>query len=301
METKLESSGVKPSPIGLGIEHFARRSRVLGLSRDENSKKIILEAFKLGITHFDVVFNLPYFFEIFKEFIKGKREKITFTTHLGSYYTEKLDHSKTRSLSKIQSTYESMLNLLDIDYADIALIQFVTNLDDYQQVIKNGVLDYAYKLKEEGKAKAVGLSAHNPELLLKIIAKSDLDVIMTPINFATGSLPAMKKLLEVCKKEGISIIAIKNLLKGKAFTTKPSDYSAYYSGGKKFKLKLDRAATPADCMNYALNLGVNCVVFGVKNVDELIINMNSFNSQKGSKGYTYFEQAFKKKIEELHR
>ncbi len=293
MGTRLESAGVKINKLGLGIEHFARGSRQPGISRDENSEMIIKEAFKRGITHYDLVFNLPYFFEVFKQFLKNKREKVTFTTHLGSYYDEKKNgHVKTRSLKKIQFTYEDMLERLDVDYADIALVQFVTHYEDYEKMVKNGVLDYAQKLKNEGKTKAVGLSAHKPDLLLKIIDKCDLDVIMLPINFATGVLPSTRKLLDVCKKAGIVVIAIKNLMKGKVFTTNKTNYSPYYCDGNKISLKLEKAATPADCINYALNLGVDSVVFGVKNVDELQANMDSFTAFKDTKNFTHFEEVF---------
>ncbi len=294
---RLESNGVNLSSLGLGIEHFARGVRSLkNLSRDENSKLIIEEAYKLGITHYDLVFNLPYFFQIFKEFIKDKRKKITFTTHLGSYYNEKANgHSKTRSLNKIQSTFDSMLESLDVEYVDIALIQFVTHKDDFENVIKRGILDYALQLKKEGKAKAVGISAHKPDLLMKMIENRDFDVIMFPLNFATGSLESTKKLLKVCEEENIAVISIKNLLKGKVFSTKRINYPAYFCGGRKISIKLDEPATPADCLNYGFDMGADSIVFGVKTVNELIHNMKSYNEESIPKNYyktvKYFEEA----------
>ena len=300
MGNRLETAGVKLSEIGLGIEHFARHSHVPGLTRDESSEQIIQEAYRSGITHYDLVFNLPYFFDIFREFMHTKRNKITFTHHMGSFYNEKRSgHVKTRSLKKIAYTFEDMLERLNTDYVDISLIQFVTHYEDFEKCIKSGIVDYAMQLKEENKAKAIGLSAHKPALLSKIISKIDLDVIMLPINFATGWRPELKQLLTSCKKKGIGVIAIKNLLKGKAFTTKKSNYSAYYCAGSKFSMKLDKAATPADCINYALDLGIDSVVFGVKKVDELRKNVESFRASKDSKEYTYFEQLFKQTIESL--
>ena len=177
---RLIQNDVNLSPLGLGIEHFARGVRkVTDMTREENSKLILEEAYKLGITHYDLVFNLPYFFEVFRDFIKDKRKNITFTTHLGSFYTKKSSgHIKTRSLNKIQSTFDGMLETLNIDHADIALLQYVTDKEDYQEAIKQGLVDYALDLKKEGKAKAVGVSAHNPDLLLKMIEKDAFDVIM---------------------------------------------------------------------------------------------------------------------------
>jgi len=285
---RLIQNDVNLSPLGLGIEHFARGVRkVTNLTRDENSKLIIEEAYKLGITHYDLVFNLPYFFDVFRDFIRNKRKKVTFTTHLGSFYNEKANgHSKTRSLKKIQTTFEGMLESLNIDYADIALIQFVAHKDDYEDVIKKGVLDYTLQLKKEGKAKTVGVSAHNPELLIRMIEKAEFDVIMFPLNFATGPLKSTKKLIDVCKEKEIAVIAIKNLLKGKAFSTKSTNYPAYFCGGRNLKMKLDEPATPAACMNYGFDSGADTVVFGVKTVEELRENFKSYKNPYESKDYS---------------
>jgi predicted aldo/keto reductase-like oxidoreductase len=294
---RLESNDVKLCRLGLGIEHFARGVReVKHLTRDENNKLILEEAYKLGITHFDLVFNLPYFFDVFGKFIKDKRENITFTTHLGSFYDVNTNgHSKTRSLKKIKQTYENMLETIDVDYADIALIQFVTHIEDYEKVKKNGLLEYVFKLKDEGKAKAVGLSAHKPELLRKIIQENDLDVIMLPLNYATGILNSTGKLLKECKEKGIAVIAIKNLLKGKAFTTKKTNYPAYFCAGKRFTLTLKEPSNPAQCFNYGLDLGADTVVFGVKTVEELQQNIHSYETEEKS-DYNYVVDEFKKEI-----
>ena len=295
---RFTSNGVHLSSHGLGIEHFARGVRKLtNLTRDENSKLILEEAYKLGITHYDLVFNLPYFFDVFREFIKDKRKKITFTTHLGSFYDEKANgHKKTRSLKKIQQTFDGMLESLNLDYADLALIQFVTNEEDYENIINKGILEYAQQLKKEGKAKAVGVSAHNPELLLKMIEGGEFDVIMFPLNFATGILNSTKRLIEICKQKEITVIAIKNLLKGKVFTTKTTNYPAYFCGGRKFTMKFNEPATPAHCMNYAFDSGADTVVFGVKTVEELRSNIESYNSNKGSNNYIYYINEFEKVI-----
>lgn len=298
-KNRLQSAGVELSSIGLGIEHFARGvSKVKHLTRDENSKLILEEAFNAGITHFDLVFNLPYFFDVFREFIKDKRDKITFTTHLGSFYSEKSNgHVKTRSLNKIKNTYEGMLENLDVDYADIALVQFVTRGDDFEKVVKNGLIEYATQLKEEGKAKTVGLSAHSPKLLMKIIEDYELDTIMFPLNFATGILDSTKNLIKRCKEKGIGVIAIKNLLKGKAFSTKKTNYPAYFCAGRRFTMTLKEPANPAQCINYGLDSGANSVVFGVKTVDELHQNIQSYQSEKEKADYNQTLKEFKKVIQ----
>ncbi|MFW9875420.1 MAG: aldo/keto reductase [Candidatus Thorarchaeota archaeon] len=284
---RLEKCKVNLGKLGLGTEHFARGVRNLkDLTREENSKLILEESYKLGITHYDLVYGLPYFFDVFGEFIKNRREKITFTSHISNVYNEKTGKpGKTRSLNKIKESFDDMLVRLNTDYVDIALIQFITTLNDYEDLIKKRNVEFVKRLKEEGRSKAIGISAHNPDLLMKIIEKEDYDIIMYPLNFATGFLKSTKNLIKICKKKGIALIAIKNLLKGKILSRKTSNYSAYFCGGNKFKMKLDTPATATQCVNYAFDLGADSVVFGVKTVDELRRNLQSYESEKATKNY----------------
>lgn len=292
---RLETSGVYLDQIGLGIEHFVRGVRkVKHLTRDDHSSHILEEAYKLGITHYDLVFNFPYFFDVFREFISDKRDKITFTAHLGSVYNDQKEKSiLSRNLKNIRKTFDGMMDQLDVDFVDIALMQYVRNVEDYEKVKKNGVIDYLHKLKEEGRAKAIGVSGHNSLLLSKIIDEGEYDMTMFPLNFATGSLVATKDLINKCKEQQIAVLGIKSLLKGKLFTTRKTELAAYYSGGRKYSLKLDEAATPIQCINYALDYGANTVVFGVKTVDELKENVQSFHSEKGKNNYQELVKLFR--------
>ncbi|MHA2178621.1 MAG: aldo/keto reductase [Candidatus Thorarchaeota archaeon] len=273
--------------LGLGIEHFVRGVRkVKHLTKEEHSRHILEEAYKLGITHYDLVFNFPYFFDVFGDFISDKRDKISFTAHLGNIYNAQKDRSMlSRTLKNIEKSFDGMMDQLDVDSVDIALMQYVRNVEDYEKIKKNGIIEYLHQLKEEGRAKTIGVSGHNPLLLSKIIDEGEYDLTMFTLNFATGSHAATKDLINKCKEQQIAVIGIKTLLKGKLFTTRKTNLAAYYSGGRKFSLKLDEAATPSQCINYALDSGADTVVFGVKTVDELKENVQSFNSEKGMNNY----------------
>ncbi|MHA2271536.1 MAG: aldo/keto reductase [Candidatus Hodarchaeales archaeon] len=299
MPTKLAECGVKLSPLGLGIEHFAKGVwKVKHLSRDEHTRLILQTAFELGITHFDLVFNLPYFFDEFGAFLKGKREKITFTAHLGNCYNEKTKSNKaTRSLKPIQETFDSMIKRLDVDSVDIALLQYIKHEKDYSDLIRKGNLSYVKQLKDDGLTKAIGVSAHNPKLLARLIEENEgFDVAMFTLNFATGFLDGTKELIETCRKKGVSFIAIKSMLKGKVFSSRKATYPAYMCSGNRFILKLETPASPYQCYNYALDLGAEAVVFGVKQVEELEENVQSFTANRGKKDYHPLVSQFQKAL-----
>lgn len=291
---RLETNGVYLSQIGLGIEHFARGVRkVKHLTREEHSRQILDEAYRLGITHFDLVFNLPYFFDVFREFISDKREKVTFTAHLGNVYDSQKDRNLlSRSLKTIERSFDGMINQLDVDSVDIALMQYVRNAEDYERIRKNGIVEYLHQLKADGRAKTIGVSGHNPMLLSKIIDEGEYDMTMFTLNFATGFYKATKDLVHKCKQKDMAIIGIKTLLKGKLFTTRKTELAGYYSGGRKYSLKLDEAATPSQCINYVLDHGADSAVFGVKTVDEIKENVHSFNSGKGLENYQELVKLF---------
>ncbi|MFW9890082.1 MAG: hypothetical protein ACFFER_18010, partial [Candidatus Thorarchaeota archaeon] len=62
---------------------------------------------------------------------------------------------------------------------------------------------------------------------------------------------------------------------------------------RKHSLKLDEAATPSRCMNYAFDSGADTVVFGVKTADELKENAQSFNSEKEMNSYQGLVRLFR--------
>jgi predicted aldo/keto reductase-like oxidoreductase len=281
-DDKSEIGNLNLSRLGLGIEHFAKGSRKLDTNqRDENSRLILKESYSRDIKHYDLVFNLPFFFDVFREFISDKRKDITFTTHLGNVHELKTGkNQRTRSLKLIKNTFDSMLDNLDTDYVDIALLQNIINQQDYDDVLRKGNLEYAKDLKKEGRTRVIGVSGHNPDLLLRIIQNGDFDVVMFTLNFATSTLESTRKLIGFCKSKHIKLIAIKVFMRGKVFSARKQNYPSYICCGKKFTTKLDQPATPADCINHALSLGANSVVFGVKNVEELKSNIESFEKER---------------------
>lgn len=275
--------------LGLGIEHFVKKGDKKFL------KEILDEAYNLGITHFDLVYNYPHFFEVFKEFIGNKKSEISFSTHIGQVYSEKSKKSKkSRTLSTIKRTMDYIFEILDIDSIDTGMVQYITNLKDFETIKGKGILDYAYNLKKEEKIKSIGVSGHNQELLLKIIKDSKFDVVMFPYNFVTGHLPLTKELISECKQQNIKIMGIKTLLHGKAFSTKKVTYPKLMSCFSEHTVKLESPAFPYQCFNHALKNGIDQIIFGVKNREQLRENVLSYKSHLKINDYSNIVDQFVK-------
>ena len=111
---------LKLGKIALGIEHFVKGVRKSELTREENTTQILKTALDLGITHFDLVFNMPYFFDTFGEVMDKQRSKITFSAHFGTIYSEKTKKvSYSRAVNSIKNTFEGLLERVGTDYTDI--------------------------------------------------------------------------------------------------------------------------------------------------------------------------------------
>ncbi|MFQ5980799.1 MAG: aldo/keto reductase [Candidatus Heimdallarchaeota archaeon] len=150
------------------------------------------------------------------------------------------------------------------------------------------------QLKDDGLAKAIGVSAHSPKLLARAVDTGDFDVAQFTLNFATGFLDATRELIETCRKKNVSLIAIKTMLKGKVFSARKTSYPAYMCSGNRFVLKLDTPASPYQCYNYVLDLGAEAVVFGVTQVEELAENVQSFAANRDKKDYGPIVSQFQK-------
>ena len=273
--------------LGLGIEHFVRNRN------KEFLRNILDEAYNLGITHFDIVYNYPHFFDVFKEFIKYYNNEISFTLHIGQVYNENKDISqKSRSLTAIKSNVEYVYNVLDLDYIDTGILQYITSSDDWKVIKEKRILKYGNDLKDTGKLKSFGISSHRPELLLEIIKDNEFDVIMFPINFVTGHLQGTKELINECKSQSIKIMGIKTLLHGKPFTTKKIKYPKLMSCFSEHSVKLESPAKPYQCFNYALDQGVDQIIFGIKNIYQLQENVESYKTNKEMKDYSKIEKQF---------
>lgn len=49
----------------------------------------------------------------------------------------------------IKKTFEWEMNELETDYVDFAFLHCIDDLDDYEEVINNGIYDYLLNLKEK--------------------------------------------------------------------------------------------------------------------------------------------------------
>lgn len=246
-------------------------------------KKIIQKAVDNGITLFDFLFNEITYIKNIAQAIKGKRDKIILQTHLGTGEKEGKP-KRDRNVKHSREYFERILNLFDTDFIDVINIQYIRK-SEYETVVgKNGLLNLANQLKEEGKARYIGASTHNISIGKKLAEIETIDSIMFPINIANHFLEGRKEFLETCEQNNVAVIAIKPFLGGKLFEKDQTIYVAkYQSGGISKRKKIPKNISPAQCLHYCLSqTAISTVIPGVSSLQEIeqILKYNKISEKE---------------------
>ena len=289
---KLGRTGLSVSEIGMGLEHL--------LDKDERTVvDTIRAAVRGGVNYLDCHVGHDYKEEIveYDGYIKlgraleGLREKL-FISYVTYYDNRTDDYVKPR--------FEYFLKALDTDYADVYIIQFCDKIADYELVTKeNGALDFAKKLKAEGKIRFIGLSTHSSAIALKAIESGEFDVLMYPVNpafdvltdeeqyktddlgtlwdaahdFSAGEKTGIhprKNVYTECERNNIGLVAMKP-----------------FAGGFIFGVEENAGFTPVNLISYALTqTGVSTVVPGCTKPQEINEILEYCNSSEFQRDYS---------------
>ncbi|RCW50822.1 aldo/keto reductase [Paenibacillus prosopidis] len=153
-------SGIKLPAISLGLwQNFGGNQPL------ENSREMILKAFDLGITHFDLANNYgppagsaeETFGQVFKKDLLSYRDELLISTKAG-YYMWEGPYGEWGSRKNLLSSLDQSLKRMGLDYVDI----FYSHRPDPETPLEEtmGALDHAVR---QGKALYVGLSNYNME------------------------------------------------------------------------------------------------------------------------------------------
>lgn len=285
---ELGSTGLNISEISLGLEwlHKKKEAEVI---------EVIQEAIKKGINYFDIIFNFESFLKQVSNAIKGKRNEIILNHHLGSSES-KGKYKKNRSIKKCTEHFNQFLEIMETDYVDIVFIHFVHTDKDFEECWKEGgVKDLALQLKEEGKARFVGMSTHHMDKAIRAAESGFIDVIMIQINLANHSHPLRKEFLNICARNGVGVIVMKPFAGGKLLQANETvTFANYQTAGHKVpKKKIYEGATSAQCLHYILNqVGVSAIVPGAANIEELNDCLNYYEASEDEKDYSTLVKEF---------
>lgn len=267
----LGNTGIRVSEVALGCEGFLGQSR-------EFTCDMFDRAIAAGINAIDVYTPDPEARRNIGEALRGRRERFIIGGHLCSIWKDG-QYLATRDLEEVQEGFCRMLGEFGTDYIDVGMIHYVDSDATWEKVVQNGILDYAKKLRQNGKIRHIGMSSHNPKTALKAVLSGDIEVLLFSVNPCYDLQPASenvediwsekayehrlvnmdpdrRKLYEVCEEKGVGITVMKAFSGGDLLNAEMSPAKA--------------ALTPVQCISYCLTRpAAAAVMVGVRNPDQL--------------------------------
>ena len=293
---ELGSTGLKVSEIAMGCEGMTEENFIM-------CAKLFDIAEESGINYFDLYSSNPELRSAVGKALKGRREKFIIQSHLCSIWKDG-QYMRTRNLAEVKAGFSEMMRLLQTDYIDVGMIHYCDALSDWDEILRNGILDYARELKAAGKIRHIGLSSHNPQVALKAVEAGAIEVLMFSVNpcydlqpasedvedlwadenyadHLTNMDPERQKLYETCQRLGVGITVMKCFGGGDLLSAEMSPAGA--------------ALTVNQCIAYALSRpAVSCVLAGAHSTEQLKEAIAYESASESEKDYALAFASFPK-------
>jgi len=207
----LGRTGIQVSPIGLGTTKLGRNTDVkypqpFELPSDKQIGELLEAALTLGVNLIDTA---PAYGESearLGPFVEKHRNRLVLCTKCGEKY-EQGRSTYDFSAAAIIASAEESLRRLKTDCLDILLLH--SDARDAEIVTQTDALEGLARLKQNGKARAIGISARTAAGIAA--ASRTLDVIMAPFSERESSLADA---LQKAHDAGLGVLAIKGLFSG---------------------------------------------------------------------------------------
>ena len=284
----LGRTGLQVSVIALGCEGFT--GKTMAQVREDMD-------FAIGecVNFIDMYTSNPDVRRNIGTALKGRREKFIIQGHLCTVW-ENGQYLRTRDMSKVMPAFNDLLEQMQTDYIDIGMIHYVDAMDDYDTVFSGPIIEFAQKLKAEGRIRYIGMSSHNPTVALKAVESGLIDVLMFSINPAYDLQPAnedvnvfwdenawqqtltnidpdRERLYSLCEQRGVGIDVMKAYGGGDLLSEERSPFG--------------KALTAVQCIDYALSRpGVASVMAGCRTTEELRQALDWLTASPEERDYT---------------
>ncbi|MWV45437.1 L-glyceraldehyde 3-phosphate reductase [Paenibacillus sp. HJL G12] len=207
-------SGLKLPAISLGLWH-----NFGGVTTLENARNMVMRAFDLGITHFDLANNYgpppgsaeENFGRILQQDLKGYRDELIISSKAG-YYMWPGPYGEWGSRKNLISSLDQSLKRLGLDYVDI----FYSHRFDPNTPLEETMMALDHIVRS-GKALYIGISNYTAEQTAEAI--SILKSLGTPLLIHQPSYSMLNRWIEnglqdVLEENGVGSIAFTPLQQG---------------------------------------------------------------------------------------
>jgi len=195
---------------------------------------LVRRAYQIGVRHFDTAawYQRGRNEEMVGNVIKGlnARDQVI----IGTKIYIPINH-RNITPAQAKETYlkiaEESLKRLQIDYIDILYSHDVSSLE---WLNNPGIVEALQQLKQQGKARFIGFSAHSNinECVQEAIRTGDYDVILTAFNYGMNEDKELLKTLKKATSKGIGLIAMKTQCTQYHYRQYVSENNLHYYKGK---------------------------------------------------------------------
>lgn len=308
---KIGNNNIKISAIGIGALHF-------GIYCDlKTTKNIIHKSIDYGINFIDTapLYGNGNSQKFVGESIKLKRDKIFLATKIG--LKKKLNKDGnfgvdviTLNEKNIKLNLEESLKIIGTDYIDLLQLHAFDHKTDI-----NETLFALKKLKTEGKILEIGCSNYNEnelKIAIKASKKIGINIASCQMHYNIIERRASKIIIPLCNKNNISVISYRALARGLLtgkykINSKLPEYSRATNSLRLKKLldkntlimveKLDKYAKKHNMNVAQLSIAwqinkknPNIVLLGVRNINQLNLNLQSINWKFNKKIYKEIDE-----------
>ncbi|MDR1572822.1 MAG: aldo/keto reductase [Clostridiales Family XIII bacterium] len=294
---ELGKTGMRAGVIGLGAEHLDQKP----YARVEETVRAALEQ---GVNLMDCFMPGAEIRRNIGKALGKDRSKVLIQGHICSVDIGR-QYDISRNLSVCETYFENLLRELGTDYVDLGMLFFVDSPEDFRDVFHGGIIDYAERLKRQGKIRAIGASSHNPETAARMAESGRIELLMFSVNpafdmtpahvnvldalhapeksFSTESFdgidPARAALYRLCAAENIPITVMKAFGSGKLLSAAHTPFA--------------RPMTPVQCIHYALTRpGVASVLVGCQSRAEVLEAVRYTSATEAERDYSAVVQSF---------
>jgi len=194
---KLGNTGLEVSRLGLGGIPFQYISQT-------ESSAVIQAAYDRGV-------NLFYTSRMYRDSenkiglaVRGYRDQVVLGTS-----THK--RKKTEALQEVRQS----LSNFGVDQIDVYSLHNVLTLDVLKEIMSPGGAYHALEeMRVAGYIKHVGISAHQPETIMRALEMAAFDVVEYPLNYVDRELT--EGLMQHLQERGVGLVTIKPMVFGYA-------------------------------------------------------------------------------------
>ncbi len=288
----LGKTGLQVSAVGLGTEYLMNKPQ-------ETFNDVIRAAVDGGVNYIDAFFADPVFRDQFGVALRGCRQQVYISGHLGSVVQDG-QNAVSRDPREAERFFLDYLQRLGTDYVDVIMLHNYNDLADWQKITApGGLLELAQRFQREGKARFIGFSGHNAPLTRQVVESGLIEVLMFPVNLACQAVPGFTELMAACAAQQVGLVAMKVFGGGTLLRKQSTVYLEDFQIGRTETMgaptrwEKPETITPTQCLAYVLaQAAVSTTVPGCKSVQEMAEVLAYWGTGPAERDYSALLPAF---------